>query len=121
KDFYGDVFRISVVLNNLISNAIKYQDPDNDNPMVKIVANADIEKVILSVEDNGIGILNEHLNTIFNSFLLGRDRTRNRSGIGLYIVKEALSRMNGNISVSSEVGEGSKFLITIPNKYEEIE
>jgi signal transduction histidine kinase len=115
-EFYGDVFRISVILNNLISNAIKYQNPDNKDPTVKLTAQSDSHKAVLTIEDNGIGILSGHLNNIFKMFFRTKNINKPGTGIGLYIVKEALTRIGGNITVSSVYGQGTKFVITIPSQ-----
>lgn len=112
--FINDVFRVNIILDNLISNAVKYQKPAYDAPWVKIKVNTDNNKAVIEIEDNGIGILEEHLNNIFKMFF--RSVTHiNGNGIGLYIVKEALNRIGGDISVHSVHGEGTVFRIVIPN------
>lgn len=115
--FYGDIFRISIILSNLISNAIKYQKPDTDDARVNITAKSDAEAAVISIADNGIGILSEHLSNIFKMFFRTKNLHRTGTGIGLYIVKEALTRIGGNIEVSSEYGRGTTFIITIPNQH----
>jgi signal transduction histidine kinase len=60
-----------------------------------------------------MGILNEHLEKIFTQFF--KSKTNHGSGLGLFIVKEALNKINGKISVSSNTAEGTTFKITIPN------
>jgi len=114
--FYGDIFRIGIILNNLISNAIKYQKPESTEPIVKLAATVDTHKAVISVEDNGIGILSDHLSNIFKMFFRTKTNNKPGTGIGLYIVKEALTRLGGNITVSSLYGEGTKFIITIPSQ-----
>lgn len=113
--FAGDAFRITVVLNNLISNAVKYRKPQEAQPRVKITANVYPGYASLVIEDNGIGILSDHLDHIFDMFFRTRNNNQPGTGIGLYIVKEALSHIGGNIAVSSVYGEGAKFELTIPN------
>jgi two-component system sensor histidine kinase/response regulator len=115
-DFKGDTFRIGVILNNLISNAVKYQKPDEVNPKVNLTVKVEPHKATLWIEDNGIGILTEHLNHIFKMFFRSKNNNKPGSGIGLYIVKEALSKIGGAINVESKFGEGTQFEITIPNK-----
>jgi signal transduction histidine kinase len=114
--FYGDIFRISIILNNLISNAIKYQKPGTTEPLVKIKVAANTYLATLTIEDNGIGILSEHLNSIFKMFFRTKSNNKPGTGIGLYIVKEALTRIGGNITVSSVYGQGTRFVITIPSQ-----
>lgn len=114
--FYSDEFRIHVILNNLVSNAIKYQKNDALNPQVNIRVIADGQKAIVQIKDNGVGILQEHLESIFKMFF--RTKTLNRTpgtGIGLYIVKEALSKIGGEIKVNSIYGEGTSFELVLPN------
>jgi len=115
-EFYGDLFRISIILNNLISNAIKYQNPDNEEPIVRLNAVTDRYKAVISIEDNGVGIISDHLNNIFKMFFRTKNNNKPGTGIGLYIVKEALTRIGGNITVSSVYGQGTKFVITIPSQ-----
>lgn len=115
-DFKGDTFRISVILNNLISNAVKYQKPDETNPKVNLTVKVEPHKATIWIEDNGIGILSEHLNNIFKMFFRSKNNNKPGSGIGLYIVKEALNKIGGTINVESKYGEGTQFEITIPNR-----
>jgi signal transduction histidine kinase len=115
-DFKGDTFRISVILNNLISNAVKYQKPDESNPKVNLSVKVEPHKATIWIEDNGIGILSEHLSNIFKMFFRSKNNNKPGSGIGLYIVKEALSKIGGTIGVESKYGEGTQFEITIPNR-----
>lgn len=116
-DFYGDMFRISLVLNNLISNAVKYQKTENENKIVKLRVVANTHKAVIKIEDNGIGILSEHLNNIFKMFFRSKTNNMPGTGIGLYIVKEALNRVGGDISVESVYEKGTIFTITIPSQY----
>ena len=111
--FVGDSFRIEVILSNLISNAIKYQKTDEKHKTVNIEVNVNDDCANISVNDNGMGILLEHLEKIFTQFF--KSQNYHGSGLGLFIVKEALNKINGNIIVSSNVEEGTTFKITIPN------
>jgi len=114
-EFKSDAFRLSVILDNLISNAVKYQKQTEINPVVKIKVNADEEKAFIEIEDNGIGILEQHLNNIFKMFFRSSNNVTGL-GIGLHIVKEALARLGGEISVRSTFGVGTIFRIAIPNR-----
>ncbi len=111
--FVGDSFRIEVILSNLISNAIKYQKIDEKNKTVNIDVNVTETDASICVNDNGMGILLEHLEKIFTQFF--KTQNYHGSGLGLFIVKEALAKINGNICVSSNVEDGTTFKITIPN------
>jgi two-component system, sensor histidine kinase and response regulator len=112
--FMNDSFRMSVIIDNLISNAVKYQKPSELNPKVEVTVKSDENKVTIKIEDNGVGILDNHLNNIFKMFFRSNN-TVNGLGIGLYIVKEALTRIGGEISVHSRHGEGTAFYLEIPN------
>ena len=112
--FKADAFRLSVILNNLISNAVKYHNPEAINPLVKLDIKVSPNEAIIVIEDNGVGIIGEHLNNIFKMFFRSNYSVTGL-GIGLYIVKEALTRIGGHISVTSDMGKGTCFTIIIPN------
>jgi signal transduction histidine kinase len=111
--FIGDTFRIEVILGNLISNAIKYQKENETNKKVNIDIEITKDSAEILIKDNGIGILNEHLEKIFTQFF--KSKNHHGSGLGLFIVKEALTKINGKISVSSDLLDGTTFKIKIPN------
>ncbi len=111
--FYNDAFRIEVILGNLINNAIRCQKTNELNKFVNIDIDINERKAEISITDNGIGILNEHLEKIFNQFF--KSKNHHGSGLGLFIVKEALNRINGKIEVMSDLTLGTTFKITIPN------
>jgi signal transduction histidine kinase len=112
--------RIAVVLNNLISNAIKYRDAHKDNQFIKVEMHIDQTTATLYFSDNGIGISEEWQVKIFDMFFRATERSEG-AGLGLYIVKEAIEKLGGKIQVQSKVDEGSTFIITLPNHYREIE
>lgn len=115
--FISDDFRLGVILNNLVSNAIKYQNSAATEHLVAIDVIADNSKAVISVRDNGIGILPEHFESVFKLFFRTPDANKKQgTGIGLFIVKEALEKINGEISLNSELGKGSTFCVTIKNK-----
>jgi two-component system response regulator PhcR len=113
EEFYGDAFRIEVILGNLISNAIKYQKEDEKDKKVNIIIEVKKDLAEITISDNGMGILTEHLEKIFTQFF--KIKTNHGTGLGLFIVKEALNKIHGKISVSSDPTEGTIFKITIPN------
>lgn len=110
--FLGDRSRLLIILNNLINNAIKYRHPAR-KPEVIIKAQREEKSLILVVADNGIGINDQHLSRIFEMFYRTSDHSSG-SGLGLYIVKETVKKLNGQIEVNSKVNEGSLFKITLP-------
>ncbi|MFO0322799.1 MAG: hybrid sensor histidine kinase/response regulator [Bacteroidota bacterium] len=117
--FSGDLFRLEIILDNLISNAIKYQNPLNDNRNIHVTVDSDdkIAKIIIS--DNGVGIDQSQIDNVFKLFYRAENSLNaSGSGIGLYIVKEAVEKMNGKISVNSEQLVKTSIEIEIPNKKE---
>lgn len=113
--FVGDTFRIHTILNNLLSNAIKYQRKDEPAKYVRISVKTSPEEVYIRVEDNGIGIPAEHLNQIYNMFFRATSENSG-SGMGLYILNEALSKISGKIAVDSRMEAGTVFEVTVPNQ-----
>jgi signal transduction histidine kinase len=114
----SDKQRIALVLNNLISNAIKYRDQNKQEQHVKIEIHNNIVSTSITVEDNGIGIEENHSEKIFEMFYRAT-RHSTGSGLGLYIVKETLDKIGGTIYVESEHGIGTKFTVKIPNLHEQ--
>ncbi len=114
RHVHADLFRLQLILNNLISNTIKYYNPHEPNPYVEITVVADAKKFELIVSDNGIGITDEYKGKIFNMFQRATTQAHG-SGIGLYLVKKALVKMEGKVEVQSEYGQGTEFTLTIPN------
>ncbi|REL39179.1 PAS domain S-box protein [Rhodohalobacter sp. SW132] len=100
---------IDSILMNLINNAIKYRRPDQD-PVVKINSRtADDGNVVISVEDNGLGIdLNKHGDYLFSLYKTFHGN-RDARGVGLYITKNQVDAMEGKIEVKSTIGKGTKF------------
>jgi signal transduction histidine kinase len=111
---FSDHHRISVVLNNLISNAINYRKLNEQHPFVKINITIDNDKSIIAVEDNGIGIAEEQHDKIFEMFYRGSNASVG-SGLGLYVVKETIEKLHGEICVESAPGVGTKFRLHLPN------
>lgn len=111
KPFYSDRWRLKVILNNIISNAIRYRN--GKDPVIKVNVEILDQMANLSIEDNGKGIEKEHLPNIYKMFYRATDDGAG-SGLGLYIVKEAIDKLNGNISIESEVGKGTTVQFEIP-------
>lgn len=112
--FISDKTRIQLILNNLVSNAIRYSNPNNEKSFVDIVINVDEHNAILKIIDNGLGIAEKIKPRIFEMFFRGHKESVG-SGLGLYIVKEAVEKLKGKISLQSKLGEGSTFIVEIPN------
>jgi nitrogen-specific signal transduction histidine kinase len=112
--FYGDKTRIGIIVNNLVSNAIKYCNPNVSQPFVKVLITYNAKQAIIRVEDNGIGISEGQLQNIFKMFFRGSDRSKG-SGLGLYIVKETVEKLGGTITVQSQLDKGSIFEVILPS------
>ena len=115
EPLWCDEITLKLILNNLLSNAIKYQRQDNDNKQIELNIEVAKGQATIYVKDNGIGIPENYLSEIFNLFFRASTQDAG-SGFGLYNVKDALLKLNGGIKVSSVLGEGAVFKVTIPNK-----
>lgn len=111
---YSDDRRLSIIFNNIISNAIKYQKSDIEDSYVNIEAEITQTELRVEIADNGIGIEEQYLKNIFDMFYRASPEAKG-SGLGLYIVQETLEKLNGSIEVESAIGEGTKFTVVIPN------
>ena len=106
---------LSQVVTNLLANAVKFVAP-GVQPQVRIWAEERGEWVRLWVEDNGIGIAPEHQERVFRIFeRLHGIETYPGTGLGLAIAHKAVERMGGRVGVESEVGQGSRFWVALPN------
>lgn len=112
NEIITDGLRIRIILNNLISNAIKYSDVKKESRQISIRTREKDSSYIIEIEDNGIGIKKEFLGQIFDMFFVTDNATG--SGLGLYIAKEAAEYLHGNISADSEENVGTTFTVTIP-------
>ena len=115
--FYSDPYRLSVVLNNLISNSIKYRDVRKKNQFISIKAEITEDMCNIHFEDNGIGINKDLLNKIYDMFFRATEKSEG-AGLGLYIVKETIEKLGGRIETTSVMGEGTSFSLQIPNRYD---
>ncbi len=110
----ADPFMLDSVFVNLIDNAIKYRHPDR-TLVLDISGFEEGETCCYCIKDNGIGIEKKHQDKIFSIFYqLESQGPRQGVGLGLAMVKSFLSRLNGGIEIQSQVGEGSRFLVTLP-------
>ncbi len=118
-DFFNDPWRISEILRNLISNSIKYRRFDSQTSEISIRILTDNLRTEISFADNGIGIDEASLNKIFEMFYRATEQS-DGSGIGLYIVKNAVDKLGGQITVFSKLGEGTRFTIILPNRIQSV-
>ena len=101
-------------MDNLISNAIKYQDTAKENRFIQLSLKRHENYVELLAIDNGIGIAEENVPKIFEMFFRATSLSTG-SGLGLYIVKETIEKLGGTIEVNSAVGQGTSFKMILPN------
>jgi PAS domain S-box-containing protein len=112
--FYSDPLRVKTIISNLLSNSIKYSDPQKMRKYIQVSAHVFNDWLFLTFEDNGIGIDAEHQEKIFDLFYRVSADKRG-TGLGLYIVKDTVDRLKGKIYVRSKRGEGTAFTVTLPN------
>jgi signal transduction histidine kinase len=114
EPFFSDRWRLKVILNNIISNAIRYRN--GKDPIIKVNVEIAGHHARLAIEDNGKGIEQEHIPNVYKMFYRATDDGAG-SGLGLYIVKEAIDKLNGSINIQSEIGKGTTVEFRIPEIY----
>ncbi len=120
---FGDEIRIRQIILNLVNNAVKYTDQGKVTLKVEHRKREDGDiDLLVSVADTGIGIREEDLDKLFNSFQrvdMSVNRKVEGTGLGLSIAKQLVEQMNGTIRVDSTYGQGSTFAICLPQKVED--
>lgn len=120
----GDKVHIKAIVNNLLTNAIKYTDRGKITVNIKCINKNDICNLFISVQDTGRGIKAEDINKLFTKFErldIEKNSTTEGTGLGLAITKRLVEMMNGKINVQSTYREGSLFVVTVPQKINEKE
>ncbi len=112
-DFYCDQTRSFTIIKNIISNAILYRNWGQEKHWITISIDVDQRQAIIKISDNGTGIPKEEYNKIFNMFHRSSNLSKG-AGLGLYIVKEALNRLNGSVTFESVLGKGTTFTVILP-------
>jgi PAS domain S-box-containing protein len=112
--FVFDKIRLTCLLNNILDNAIKFFRESEENHYVNISFISQHNESILTIEDNGEGISEDKIEDIFKMFYRASSKSTG-AGLGLYICKEIVTRMNATITVKSQFGKGSSFTIYFPN------
>jgi len=111
--FKSEWYIINTILQNLIENSIKYIDAEKDKPRVEISIFKKKELINIKVSDNGEGIDEKYHSKIFDMFYRASENASG-TGLGLFIMKRAIERLKGEVSVESEKNVGSTFLVKIP-------
>jgi len=114
----GDSIRISQIITNLLNNALKFTDEGEVNISINLLKTMKGNQCIeIRVKDTGIGIHKDKQKAIYDRFIQADDsisRSHGGSGLGLYITKEIVTKMGGQISLKSELKKGSEFIVEIP-------
>lgn len=113
--FQSDLTRVRIILNNLISNAIKYRSHNREESFIAVEVVTTKKKAVITIEDNGEGIPKTKLPSIFDMFFRATENSQG-SGLGLYIVKNVIDKLGGKISVESEENVGTVFKVELPNQ-----
>lgn len=116
KDFYSNEASIQSILYNLINNSVTYRS--SQNPYVAITVRDSDDFVTITVKDNGAGIPPEFQEHIFNMFYKANQNSKG-SGLGLYIVKNIVDKLEGTIEFKSEPKKGTEFIIKLPVEQQE--
>lgn len=111
--FVSDRKLLSSILQNLIVNSINYHNLEHETPFVKVSVNEDSGQIQFEVEDNGQGIPERLQQKVFEMFYRGNTQSKG-SGLGLYIVKNSIERLEGNCELDSSPGEGTKISFNLP-------
>ncbi len=112
--FYSDKQRFTTVIENLVSNAIKFHRQSDGERYIKLNCTAHEDYMTVVIKDNGVGIEPEYKKKIFDMFFRISGKVPG-SGIGLYIVKEIVEKLQGTIAVESKPGVGTAFKLKIKN------
>jgi PAS domain S-box-containing protein len=111
--FYSDPMRLSVILQNLLSNAYKYADKNKSESYLRIQIAKEDNMLVMEFEDNGVGIFEKYIGKLFSMFFRASQDSYG-SGLGLYITKQVVEKLGGTIHVKSMYQQGTSFLVRLP-------
>ncbi len=114
ENFRGDRLRIDIILRNLISNSIKYSNKTAASSFLNVFITVQNNVCAITVADNGIGVRAEYQHKVFEMFFRATEKS-DGSGLGLYIVKQTVDKMGGNIQMESLHGLGTSITVTLPS------
>ena len=117
SSIHGDPTRIRQIVINLLSNSLKFTESGSVSLKADIVADDEVNRLILSITDTGVGMTEEQCERVFTAFQQADNSTARQyggTGLGLSITRQLVEMMEGTIKVSSEVGKGSCFELSIP-------
>lgn len=111
---YSDRQSVLTIFENLLTNAIKFQDKNRPETIISVTAQRDQDKIELEISDNGVGVEAQHIDRIFEMFFRASAKTEG-AGLGLYIVNEIVAKLGGSISVRSQPNQGTTFYVSLKN------
>lgn len=117
--FIADIFPIRCIYQNIFENAIKFRD-DTKVSFLRISIEETGQGLVMTFEDNGEGIDKKHVPYIFNMFYRASEKSKEDTGLGLYIVKLAVLKLRGEISVDTTPGKGTKITVKLPSPSDHI-
>lgn len=112
-DYVGDWSLVNTIIQNLVENGIKYARLEDNDPRIKISISKINDHIKIRVGDNGVGMDQETADNVFHMFYRVNRKIKG-TGLGLHILKRAVERLQGEVSVTSKLGEGSEFVVTLP-------
>lgn len=112
-----DEKRLKIILENLISNAIRYQDKNKKDQRLIVRSYVRAGFAYLAVEDNGVGIPENLKSKVFQMFFRASENTEG-SGLGLFLVKETAKKLKGDVMVTSQIQKGSTFTLKLPLQHQ---
>jgi len=119
SQYHGDEFRVRVLFSHLLANAIHFRSATQKKPLIKVEVNIGPDMVHVILFDNGLGMIADQVDTLFSIFFRNSNsQNRPGRGVGLFIVKEILESLNGQIAIRKTQDEsaGMEFEVTLPNK-----
>jgi signal transduction histidine kinase len=111
---FTDKHRLTIVLTGLLSNAIRFSDPDKSEPYIKVSMQTTPRQLSIEIEDNGIGIRKQSLPMVFDMFYRGTE-VSDGAGLGLFIIKEIADKLGATVSLTSTFEKGTTVFMKIPN------
>lgn len=111
--FYSYPAMIRIIIENLLENTIHFRRKEGSQVTLAVYQHD--RHVVIEVADNGQGIDSQYFGQIFDMYFRGNERSKG-NGLGLYIVKKAVEKLNGTVNVTSEMGAGSVFRVYLPNE-----
>lgn len=115
---FSDPQRISIILRNLFSNSFHYWDETKEKPTLEVNVVVSKQTAVLTVTDNGVGVSADSIPNVFNMFYRANTKSVG-AGLGLYVVKEIVSKIKGSVELKSDLNKGTSVVVTFPNNADE--